>query len=103
MKATHHVLHTSASKRRALAAILKAHPGTSGAAQCARIREALASWPLTTFEAMRYLDCYDPRARVMRLRDEGHAIKTHWRTVTTEAGTKHRVGVYALSNAEVAA
>lgn len=95
MKA-HHVLHTSPSKRRALAAILKAHPGNSCAAQCERIRAALAQFPLTTFEAMRYLDCYDPRARVMRLRDEGHAIVTHWRTVTSEAGTKHRVGLYAL-------
>ena len=92
-------MQTSPDKRRALAVILKAHPGTSCAAQCERIRQALAQFPLTTFEAMRYLDCYDPRARVMSLRDEGHAIVTHWRTVTSEAGTMHRVGLYALADA----
>jgi hypothetical protein len=96
-----HPIPTSRAKRQGLAAILKAHPGTSGAAQCARIREALAQFPLTTFEAMRYLDCYDPRARVMSLRDEGEPIVTHWRTVTTESGDRHRVGVYALAEVEM--
>lgn len=100
--ATRHPLPTSRAKRQALAAILKAHPGTSCAAQCERIRQALAQFPLTTFEAMRYLDAYDPRARVMSLRDEGHDIVTHWRTVTTESGDRHRVGVYALASVEVA-
>lgn len=92
---------TSPAKLRALAAILAAHPGASSPAQCRRIREALAQFPLTTFEAMRYLDCYDPRARVLQLRNAGEAITTHWGIVTTEAGERHRVGVYALAGAEV--
>ena len=92
-------MHTDATKRQALAEIMAAHPGTDTTAQCTRIRAALARFALTTFEASRYLDCYDPRARVMSLRDEGHAIVTHWRTVTSEAGTKHRVGLYALADA----
>ena len=47
---------------------------------------------------MRYLDCYDPRARVMQLRNAGEPIVTHWRTVTTESCDRHRVGLYALDN-----
>ena len=96
-----HPLPTNPAKLRALAAILRQHPGTSCPAQCERIREALAQFPLTTFEAMRYLDCYDPRARVMQLRNQGEPIVTHWRTVTTESGDRHRVGLYALAATEV--
>lgn len=93
-----HPMPTSSAKRAALAAICKAHPGTSSTTQCERIREALAQFSITTFEAMRYLDCYDPRARVMQLRNAGEPIVTHWRTVTTESGDRHRVGLYALDN-----
>lgn len=94
-------LQTSRAKRAALAAIRTALPGTSCPAQCERIREALAQFPITTFEAMRYLDCYDPRARVMQLRNQGEPIVTHWRTVTTESGDRHRVGLYVLAATEV--
>ena len=45
---------------------------------------------------MRYLDVYDPRARVMQLRNRGETIDTHWQTVITEAGARHRVGRYTL-------
>ena len=65
-------------------------------AQCQRIRAALSQFSLTTFEAMRHLDCYDPRARVMQLRNQGERINTHWQVVLIEAGVKHRVGVYTL-------
>ena len=87
---------TTPEKREALAAILEAQPGTTSAAQCGRILAALAQFSLNTFEAMRYLDCYDPRARVMQLRKYGHRINTHWRTITTESGDRHRVGLYVL-------
>lgn len=72
------------------------HPGVSSAVQCARIRSALSRFSITRFEAMRYLDVYDPRARVMQLRNQGEAIDTHWQTVITEAGERHRVGRYTL-------
>lgn len=45
---------------------------------------------------MRFLDCYDLRARVMQLRAQGERIDTHWQVIQTEAGVKHRVGVYTL-------
>jgi hypothetical protein len=52
---------------------------------------------VSTFEAMRYLDIYDPRPRVHELRHRfGYKIKTVWQTVITESGQKHRVGLYVL-------
>jgi hypothetical protein len=89
-------LHTPRPKRAALLAIRRSIPGNTTVMQCDRIRAALAQFGLTTFEAMRYLDIYDPRARVMQLRNSGLAIDTHWRTIVTESGSKHRVGMYAL-------
>ena len=86
----------ASQKRLALKALLRQYPGTSGKAQCQRIRAALSLFSITTFEAMRHLDCYDPRARVMQLRNQGERIDTHWQVVLTEAGIKHRVGVYTL-------
>ena len=86
-------------KRQALAAILSAHPGNTCTVQCARIREALSRFSLSTFEAMRHLDVYDPRARVLQLRKAGERIDTHWTRVITEAGHSHRVGVYVLAPA----
>ena len=83
-------------KRQALAAILAAHPGNSCAVQCARIRAALSQFSLTTYEAMRHLDVYDPRARVLQLRKAGESIKTTWSQIATESGELHRVGVYVL-------
>ena len=87
---------TPEAKRKALASILAAHPGNSSAVQCARIRAALSRFSLTTFEAMRHLDVYDPRARVLQLRKAGESITTAWSQIATESGDLHRVGVYVL-------
>ena len=87
---------SSADKIKALYALRDLHPGVNSHAQCHRVRAALGQFSLSTFEAMRYLDVYDPRARVMQLRNMGHVIDTHWQTVVTEAGESHRVGVYTL-------
>jgi Helix-turn-helix domain len=57
---------------------------------------ALQRFPVTSFEAMRFLDVYHVPARVLQLRQAGHDIVTHWRTVETEAGATHRVGLYVL-------
>ena len=90
------MIATSNDKRKALAEILAAHPGNSCAVQCDRIRAALSQFSLTTFEAMRHLDVYDPRARVMQLRNSGEFITTTWSRITTESGHWHRVGLYML-------
>ena len=83
-------------KREALASILAAHPGNTCTVQCARIRAALSRFSLTTFEAMRHLDVYDPRARVMQLRKAGGCITTVWTHLATASGELHRVGLYVL-------
>ena len=90
------MIATPDDKRKTLASILAAHPGNTCAVQCARIRAALSQFSLTTFEAMRQLDVYDPRARVLQLRQAGENITTTWSRITTESGDLHRVGVYVL-------
>jgi hypothetical protein len=94
---------TPVEKIKALQAIRDFAPGNTGAAQESRILEALSHWSLTTFEASRYLDSYDPRARVMSLRGKGHAIVTSWTLVRTECGRLHRVGIYTLQRGRVLA
>jgi len=69
---------TPDDKREALASILAMHPGNTCTVQCARIRAALSRFSLTTYEAMRHLDVYDPRARVLQLRKAGENILTTW-------------------------
>ena len=92
-------MHTHAITRQALAEILAEHPGTDITARCTRILAALARFALTTFEALRYLDCYDRRARMLQLRHAGNVTRTHWQTAET-GGSKHRVGLYVLEPKE---
>ena len=47
---------TSLEKKAALEAIRTEFKGTTTNTQCARLLEALARFPVTTFEAMRFLD-----------------------------------------------
>ena len=85
---------TSFEKKVALQKLLSDFKGTDQNSQCNRLLAALACFPVTTFEAMRFLDVYHAPARVLQLRKLGHRITTHWQTVVTEAGEKHRVGLY---------
>ncbi len=89
---------TSPEKKAALEAIRAEFNGTESRSQAARLLEALSRFSITTFEAMRYLDVYHCPARILQLRKQGHKIVTHWQTVFTEAGVKHRVGLYALES-----
>ena len=96
---------TSPEKKAALEAIRAEFKGTANRSQAARLLEALSRYSITTFEAMRYLDVYHCPARILQLRKQGHKIVTHWQTIITEAGERHRVGLYALesgANREVA-
>ena len=80
------------------AAILKAQPGTDAHTQRGRILSAIKQLgSCTTFEASRYLDCYDPRARVHDLRKRGTDIITVMRRLPTESGALHSVGVYMMA------
>jgi hypothetical protein len=89
---------TSSEKKAALEAIRGEFKGTDTNTQSARLLEALRRFPVTTFEAMRFLDVYHCPARVMQLRKAGHRITTHRQTVVTEAGVKHSVGLYSLES-----
>ena len=81
----------------AFKAIRAQHQGLATSTQRACLLEALqALGHVTTFEASRYLDLYDPRARKMELVKAGHRILTAWRQVPTESGKCHRIGVYML-------
>lgn len=91
-------------RQQKLAAILRRIPGNSAAAQRARMMAAMhETGHITTHEAMRILDCYDPRPRIFELRGAGHAITTIMRDEETESGTPHRIGVYVLSAGREAA
>jgi hypothetical protein len=58
--------------------------------------------PLTTFEARKYLDCYDVPARIMELRAQGLRIDTLRVAQQTDAGVIHRrIGLYVLQPGEV--
>lgn len=91
-------LHTTPPERiAALETIRDRHRGDSASSQAARLLDALHTLAhVTTFEASRYLDLYDPRARKLNLVKAGHRVLTTWRTVQTECGQRHRVGVYSL-------
>lgn len=71
--------------------------GLAASAQRGRLLQALQELGhVTTFEASRHLDIYDPRARKLELVKGGHDIVTAWRTAATESGATHRIGVYML-------
>ncbi len=91
-------LQTSPERIAALHTIRDRLIGNDGQRQRERALEALQTLGhLTTFEGSRYLDLYDPRARVMELRKAGHPIVTTWRKVPTESGRLHRIGVYVMA------
>ena len=68
----------------------------SAASQRARLLRALMRGPVDTQHASRKLDIIHPPRRVFELRKLGHRITTSWVWRTTEAGERHRVGLYVL-------
>lgn len=72
-------------------------PGNAGPAQRQRLLMALQTMgAVTTFEASRFLDLFDPRARKMELVNAGHNIMMTWVRSETESGEAHRIGLYSL-------
>lgn len=87
---------TPTKKRHALIAIRKAHPGVSAQAQRERLHTAMQQGPVSTFEAMRYLDTYCPTKRIAEMRRDGLHIETVTQITVTESGERHRIGQYVL-------
>jgi len=85
-------------RQKRLRAILRRFPGNSCAQQRERLLVAMQeTGNVTTFEATRVLDVYDPRPRVFELRHRfGYRITTAMRAEQTESGVLHRVGTYFL-------
>lgn len=98
-------LHDTTPERIAqLHSIRDRFKGEASATQCDRLLAALRELgSVTTYEAMRYLDIYDPRPRKLYLVREGHDVVMTWRTAQTESGDKHRIGVYSLRRSTAAA
>ncbi|CAR53273.1 helix-turn-helix domain-containing protein [Burkholderia cenocepacia] len=88
------------ARQHALSLILARLPGNDAGTQRARMLAAMRELgSITTFEAMRFLDVFDPRPRIHELRHRhGHHITTAMRAEQTESGVLHRVGVYFLSS-----
>lgn len=80
----------------ALTDIRDATPGCSARTQEDRLEKALHRWPLTSFEMLKWLDLYDPRARIQGLRLKGLVINRVWVLIETDCGQAHRVGRYAI-------
>ncbi len=90
---------TSPEKKAALETIRAEFKGNDCATQRTRLMEAMRrGLPVSTFEAMRYLDIYFPPARIKELRNEGERIGTHWVHSETESGDLHRIGLYVLES-----
>ncbi|WP_233863031.1 helix-turn-helix domain-containing protein [Paraburkholderia adhaesiva] len=68
----------------------------SAEAQRARLLRALRRGPVDTVSAYRKLDILHVPRRVFELRKLGHCITTSWVWRVTEAGERHRVGLYVL-------
>lgn len=84
-----------------LAQILEDIPGNTSGTQRARLMAAmLALGSVTSREGSRCLDCYDPRARIHELRNQGVQIITAIRTEVASGGEIRRVGVYVLKGGD---
>ena len=80
-----------------LADLLRVMPGNGSEIQRHRLLTAMQRLgSVTSYEGARFLDCYDPRARVYELRLAGYRIDTIMRAMPTESGVLHQVGVYVL-------
>lgn len=98
-------LHDTSPERIAeLHGIRDRFKGEATATQCDRLLAAMRELgSVTTYEAMRHLDIYDPRPRKLSLVRAGYDVVTTWRTTETESGEKHRIGVYSLRRGAAAA
>lgn len=93
------------ARQQKLAAILRRIPGNDTETQRARLMAAMQeTGHVTTFEAMRLLDVYDPRPRIHELKHRfDKSIDCVMRDEETESGVIHRIGVYFLSAGKGAA
>lgn len=93
------LVSTSAERRARLLTLVADAPSANADTQAARLLSALQGGPITTREARDYLDIPCPAARVLTLRERGHAVVTLWAVQLTSCGRPHRFAQYALMRA----
>ncbi len=92
---------TTLERIQLLIAIRDVYPGISIDRQRRRMLEVMQkTGHVSTFEAMRVLDVFDPRPRKHELIQLGHDVILKWGRITTESGALHRVGFYLLQAGE---
>lgn len=80
-----------------LAEIMRTMPGSDSETQRNRMLTSMQRLgSVTSYEGSRFLDCYDPRARIYELRLAGYRVTTVMRARPTESGVLHNVGLYVL-------
>lgn len=85
------------NRSQVFADLLAENTAANAVSQRQRLAKALIKLgSVTTFEAMRFLDIYDPRPRKLELLAQGFDIALMWDTTITEDGSKHRIGRYVL-------
>jgi hypothetical protein len=86
------------AKLKHYAEILRTFPGNDALSQRTRLVAAMRYAPVTTYEAQKHLDVYDPPSRAWELRHyDGYDIETFRVPVLTDAGVVHRrIGLYVL-------
>lgn len=79
-----------------LNSIREQYRGEGRLQQCMRLLEALRHFPVSTFEARRYLDVMHSAGRVQELRALGHDIDTLRLSEPSDIGRPHCIAVYVL-------
>lgn len=87
---------TNEAKAKQLNSIRDQYKGESRAHQGMRLLGALRNFPVSTFEARRYLDVMHPAGRVQELRDDGNEIDTLRLSEPSDVGRPHCIAVYVL-------
>lgn len=90
---------TTGNDHSATAALAHRYRGNSAEAQRARLLRALRRGPVDTVRAYRKLDILHVPRRIFELRQAGYRIATTWVWRISEAGQRHRVGLYSLEAA----
>lgn len=76
--------------------IREKYSGNAKVDQRSRLLSALQLFPVSTFEARKYLDVMHPAGRVQELRACGWLIDTLWLTEVSDVGKPHRIGLYVF-------
>jgi hypothetical protein len=87
---------TSPEKKAALEMIRSEFKGTVCRDQAGKTAGSAARFQSPRLRRCAIWICIIRPARIQQLRKQGTRSKTHWQTVETESGDKHRVGLYVL-------